>query len=79
MKAAAIAIPGAITGAFISSALTVESFKLYFGLLLFLASIYIAYSGSLKERQNRPTMNKKLKVLPLFYTGAFCAGIISEG
>jgi uncharacterized protein len=79
VKAAAVAIPGAITGAFISSGLAIESFKLYFGLLLLLAGIYIAYSGSLKERQNRRTVNdKKLELLPLFYTGAFGAGIISS-
>jgi uncharacterized membrane protein YfcA len=42
-----------------------------------LAGIYIAYSGSLKEKQNRPTVNDKLE-LPLFYTGAFGAGIISS-
>jgi uncharacterized protein len=79
VKAAAVAIPGAITGAFISSGLAIESFKLYFGLLLLIAGIYIAYSGSLKEKQNRPTVNdKKLELLPLFYTGAFGAGIISS-
>jgi uncharacterized protein len=75
VKAAAVAIPGAITGAFISSALTIESFKLYFGSLLLLAGIYIAYSGSLKEKQNRPTMNdNKLELLPLFYTGGIWCG-----
>jgi uncharacterized protein len=79
VKAAALAIPGAITGAFISSGLPIESFKLYFGLLLLLAGIYIAYSGSLKEKQNRRTVNdKKFEFLPLFCIGAFGAGIISS-
>jgi uncharacterized membrane protein YfcA len=77
VKAAALAIPGAITGAFISSGLPIESFKLYFGLLLLLAGIYIAYSGSLKEKQNRRTVNDK-KFEPLFCIGAFAAGIISS-
>jgi uncharacterized protein len=78
LRAAAVAIPGAITGAFISSGLAIESFKVYFGLLLLLAGIYIAFSGSLKEKQNRPTEDDKLERLPLFYTGAFGAGIISS-
>ncbi len=79
VKAAAVAVPGAITGAFISSELAIEPFKFYFGLLLLLAGIYIAYSGSLKEKQSRLPMNdKKLDLLPLFYTGAFGAGIISS-
>lgn len=78
VRAAAVAIPGAITGAFISSGLAIESFKFYFGLLLLLAGIYIAYSGSLREKQNRPMNDKKLELLPLFYTGTFGAGIISS-
>jgi len=78
VKAAVVAIPGAITGAFISSGLPIESFKLYFGLLLLLAGIYIAYSGSLKEKQNRRKVNDKKFELPLFCIGAFGAGIISS-
>ena len=80
VKAAGVAIPGAIAGAFISSVIAIEPFKIYFGLLLLFAGIYIAYSDSLKERQKRPPRNdKKLKLLgPLFYTGAFGAGIISS-
>ena len=81
LKMAAVAIPGAIAGAFISSVISVEFFKIYFGILLMLAGIYIAYSSSfMKERQKGPTGNdKKLKLLrPLFYSGAFGAGIISS-
>jgi uncharacterized membrane protein YfcA len=79
VKAAGVAIPGAIAGAFISSVIAIEPFKIYFGLLLLFAGIYIAYSGSLKERQKRSPRNDKLKLLgPLFYTGAFGAGIISS-
>lgn len=79
LKAAAVAIPGAIAGAFISSAIAIEPFKIYFGILLLLAGIYIAYSGSIKQRKKRPTrIDKKLKLRPLFYAGAFVAGIISS-
>jgi uncharacterized membrane protein YfcA len=78
-KAAAVAIPGAITGAFISSVIEIEPFKVYFSILLLFAGIYIAYSGSLKERRKRPLGNdKKVKLGPLFYAGAFGAGIISS-
>ena len=81
VKTAAVAIPGAIGGAFISSLIAIEPFKIYFGILLMFAGIYIAYSGSfIKEKQKGPSGNdKKLKLLrPLFYSGAFGAGIISS-
>jgi uncharacterized membrane protein YfcA len=81
LKMAAAAIPGAISGAFISNVIAIESFKIYFGILLMLAGIYIAYSSSfIKERQKGPKGNdRKSKLLrPLFYSGAFSAGIISS-
>lgn len=78
VKAAAVAIPGAITGAFISSVIAIQPFKIYFGLLLLFAGIYIAYSGSLEKQKRPPGNDKKLELLPLFYTGAFGAGIISS-
>lgn len=80
LKTAAASIPGAIVGAFISNLISIDSFKIYFGILLMLAGLYIAYSGSLtKERQERPASNEKSELLrPLFYSGAFGAGIISS-
>jgi len=81
LKMASAAIPGAIAGAFISNVIAIEPFKIYFGILLMLAGIYIAYSSSfIKERQKGPKGNdKKSKLLrPLFYSGAFSAGIISS-
>jgi uncharacterized protein len=81
LKMAAAAIPGAIAGAFISNVIAIESFKIYFGLLLMLAGIYIAYSSSfIKERQKGPKGNDRNSKLlrPLFYSGAFSAGIISS-
>ncbi len=63
----------------ISSVIEIEPFKVYFAILLLFAGIYIAYSGSLKETKKRPPGNdKKLKLLPLLYAGAFGAGIISS-
>jgi len=81
LKMAAAAIPGAIVGAFISNVIAIESFKIYFGIVLMLAGIYIAYSTSfMRERQKGPTGNDKNSELlrPLFYSGAFGAGIISS-
>ena len=81
LKMAAVAIPGAIAGAFISSVIAIEPFKIYFGILLMFAGIYIAYNSSFtKERQNGPTGNNRKSILlrPLFYSGALAAGIISS-
>ncbi|HET7147909.1 MAG TPA: sulfite exporter TauE/SafE family protein [Candidatus Nitrosopolaris sp.] len=81
LKMAAAAIPGAIIGAFISSIIAIEPFKIYFGILLMLAGIYIAYNSSFtKGRQNGPTGNNRRSVFlrPLFYSGALSAGIISS-
>jgi len=81
LKMAAVAIPGAIAGAFISSVIAIEPFKIYFGILLMFAGIYIAYNSSFtKERQNGPTGNNRKSILlrPLFYSGALGAGIISS-
>jgi uncharacterized membrane protein YfcA len=80
LKTAVASIPGAIVGAFISNLISIDSFKIYFGILLMLAGLYIAYISSLtKERQERPASNEKSELLrPLFYSGAFGAGIISS-
>jgi len=81
LKTAAASIPGAIVGAFISNLISIDSFKIYFGILLMLAGLYIAYISSLtKERQERPASNEKKseRLRPLFYSGAFGAGIISS-
>src|SRR5207245_7346293 len=60
LKMAAAAIPGAIVGAFISNVIAIESFKIYFGIVLMLAGIYIAYSTSfMRERQNGVIVNDK--------------------
>jgi uncharacterized membrane protein YfcA len=79
VKAAAVAIPGAVAGAFISSVIEIEPFKVYFAIPMLFAGIYIVYSGSLKETKKLlPGYDKKLKLCPLFYAGAFSAGIISS-
>ena len=60
LKTAVASIPGAIVGAFISNLISIDSFKIYFGILLMLAGLYIAYISSLtKERQERPAVMRR--------------------
>ena len=78
LKIAALAIPGAIIGAFLTSKISIEYFKIYFAIVLMLIGLYIAYKNSIiKEKPN-----KKLKLtIPfhiLLYIGSFVAGIISS-
>jgi uncharacterized membrane protein YfcA len=78
LKTAIVAIPGAISGAFISSLIELESFKLYFGILLILTVIYLATNKSLlREKGKEGTTRFSLSRL-IFYSGVFGAGIISS-
>ena len=77
LKMAALSIPGAITGAFLSSAISIESFKLYFAILLMLTGTYIAYKNSI-IKENPDTKSKSMSFNLLFYAGSFAAGIISS-
>ncbi len=48
---AAFAVPGAVIGAFLSGQLSVQDFRLYFGILLSLVGLYVAFRSSiLKEK-----------------------------
>jgi uncharacterized protein len=77
LKIAALAIPGAIIGAFLSSYISLEHFKAYFAIILILAGLYIVYRNSiLKERHQEKTNSKSMHLL--FYMGSFTAGIISS-
>ena len=77
LKIAALAIPGAIIGAFLSSYISLEHFKVYFAIILILAGLYIVYRNSiLKERHQEKTNSKSMHLL--FYMGSFTAGIISS-
>ena len=78
LKTSIVAIPGAISGAFISSFIELESFKLYFGILLILTVIYLFTSNSLiREKGTKNGARFGLSRL-IFYSGAFVAGIISS-
>lgn len=78
LKIAALAIPGAIIGAFLSSYISFEHFKVYFAIILILTGLYIVYRNSilLKERRQTKTNSKSMHLL--FYMGSFTAGIISS-
>jgi len=77
LKMAALSIPGAIIGAFLSSEISTGSFKVYFAILLTLTGIYIAYRNSIiKEKPD--TESKSMSFYLLFYAGSFGAGIISS-
>jgi uncharacterized membrane protein YfcA len=77
LKMASLSIPGAIIGAFLSSGISIGSFKVYFAILLMLTGTYIAYRNSiLKEKPD--TKSKSMSFHLLFYTGSFAAGIISS-
>ena len=76
IKLAGFAIPGGVIGAFLSSGISQESFKLYFGILMILVGIYILYRNSiLKEGIAR---KQSIGLLSVVYAATFGAGIISS-
>jgi len=76
LKIAALAIPGAILGAFLSSYVPFEHFKVYFAVILIFTGLYILYRKSILKERPSKTDSKLLQLL--FYTGSFTAGIISS-
>jgi uncharacterized protein len=73
---AVFAAPGAIIGAFLSGQLTAQDFRIYFGILLLLVGVYIAFrSAILKEKYERKCQVSRRVGL---YAIAFGAGIISS-
>ncbi len=73
---AAFAVPGAIIGAFLSGQLSAQDFRLYFGLLLSLVGLYVAFRGTiLKEKGERGRSPARRTAL---YAITFVAGIISS-
>jgi uncharacterized membrane protein YfcA len=76
MELAALAIPGAIIGALLSEYLSIESFKLYFGILLVLTGIYLMYKNSILKEEAAP--NRSISLRSSMYAATFGAGIISS-
>ena len=75
---AALAVPGAVVGALLSAAITLEQFRLYFGIFLMLVGIYILYKNSiLRERGDVPGQVNAYRLLGIT-SASFAAGIISS-
>lgn len=73
LKMAALSTPGAIIGAFLSSGISLEHFKLYFAIILIFTGLYIVYRNTiLKEKPHAKPKSM------LFYIGSFTAGIVSS-
>jgi hypothetical protein len=73
---AAFAIPGAVIGALLSGQLTPQDFRLYFGILLSLVGLYVAFRNSiLKEKgEQKRSAGRRAAI----YAITFGAGIISS-
>jgi hypothetical protein len=75
---AGLAVPGAITGALLSAGITLEQFRIYFGIFLIIVGTYVLYKNSiLKDRSQSP---KTLTAGRLVTTAgaSFGAGVISS-
>lgn len=75
IRFALIAIPGAIIGAYISDFITMQSFKLYFALILIGTSVYIFRKSEL-AREHKGTHSSA--VMALCYAASFFAGILAS-
>lgn len=76
LKMVIFSIPGSIIGAFISTDISLEFFKLSFAVLLMLAGTYIFFKNSILKNSNKKP--KTSTSILICYTGAFIAGIISS-
>jgi uncharacterized membrane protein YfcA len=78
IKIAAFAVPFSVIGAFISSALDPDEFKLYFAILLITMSLYLLVRRSVRE--DRPSFENRGKLFSngLLYVGSSAAGLISS-
>ena len=71
----AFAVPGAVLGAILSESLSIESFKLYFGILLMLAGIYVLYKNSILKDS---AAKKRSMAYAAVFPATFGAGIIAS-
>ncbi|NWG37594.1 MAG: sulfite exporter TauE/SafE family protein [Nitrososphaera sp.] len=75
VEMAAFAVPGAVVGALLSGQLSAQDFRLYFGILLSLVGLYVAFRSSiLKEKGEKRSPARRVAV----YAITFGAGIISS-
>jgi uncharacterized membrane protein YfcA len=78
IQLAALAIPGAVIGAFLSDYLTEGSFKLAFGILLILTGLYILYRNSILKEGEERTVKRSLHLMAAVFAATFGAGVISS-
>jgi uncharacterized protein len=78
IKIAAFGVPFSVIGAFISTALDPDEFKLYFAILLIIMSLYLLVRKSVRE--DRPVFANRGKLFSsgLLYVGSSAAGLISS-
>jgi uncharacterized membrane protein YfcA len=75
---AAVAVPGAVIGAVLSADFTSESFRLYFGILLVLAGLYMLYRSSImKARDEKAPLHGSWRYAAVG-GASFIAGVISS-
>ncbi len=75
-RLAVLSIPGAILGAYISTVISIDLFKLFFSILLVVAVIYILFGSRIRaERDEKKSVRN---FYPLAYFLAFSAGIVSS-
>jgi len=75
IKFALISIPGAIIGAYISDFITIQSFKLYFALVLIGTSVYLLKESTLAKEHKA---SHSSAVMTLCYAASFFAGILAS-
>jgi uncharacterized membrane protein YfcA len=76
LKMSAFAIPGAVLGAILVDQLSVESFKLYFGILLTFAGTYVLYKNSILKESAPERRSKSLEAA--VFVATFGAGVIAS-
>jgi uncharacterized membrane protein YfcA len=78
IKIAVFAVPFSIIGAFVSSALHPNEFKLYFAILLISVSFYLLVRKSKREDKRDHEKRGILNSNALLYVGSSVAGLISS-
>ncbi len=75
IKFALIAIPGAIIGAYISDFIALQSFKLYFAMVLIGTAFYILRKSALAKEHQR---SRSQSIMAFCYAASILAGILSS-
>jgi len=76
LEMAIFAIPGAILGAILSTYISAESFKMYFGLLLMLTGIYVLYKNAILK--DSAAKKRSMGLRSAVFAATFGAGIMSS-